>query len=352
MKFAGKGFTSDGDVEDNVSGSSYGLYSLPRIGGWVFYIPPFIVPANYLDTNEADGFGDGHYVRLGNLTCDPVATQAETSKASGSIPLSLVWVATMQVVNPYKWMFVAPRNAKAEAIKRLDAILRAWVRSGSEDDAQAGKGDGEGLWAKLTGQVVNGQPLIDWLEQEWGLRVLQNTILVRDVDYPEDYQKAMRAGKQAELQAEGDVQATAGRVMRTVAAYAGLSVEELSRILKDDQKLRGMPASKGGYKEAFAFAEDMVKRDRAADKGGLSEIRVGASDGSAMPNLQMIGGNGGIMFGGNKGKRDRGRGDRSGDDALLNTRDITSLSPEDYQRRNELLRQRKEERKNRGSEEE
>ena len=33
-----------------------------RIGGWVFYLWPFVEPAKYSDYNDPDGFGEGIYI--------------------------------------------------------------------------------------------------------------------------------------------------------------------------------------------------------------------------------------------------------------------------------------------------
>ncbi|MCX6720954.1 MAG: SPFH domain-containing protein [Candidatus Staskawiczbacteria bacterium] len=121
-----------------------------------------------------------------------------------------------------------------------------------------------------------------------------------------------------------------GQVLGIVARKHGLTVEALEKDLKKDPKKAGIPVADGGYKESFAFAEDQTKRDRAANSGDFTDIRIGNSDGSSMSGelpafaaaallLNRGGGKGG--GGGDK------KGNRDGGDAILKE-DPTTLSPE------------------------
>jgi hypothetical protein len=89
------------------------------------------------------------------------------------------------------------------------------------------------------------------------------------------------------------------QILGIVAGQHGMTIGKLEKDLKDHPEKRGQSVNdpdptKCGYKETFAFAEDMVKRDRAADKGELRDIRVGASDGTALsgqlgPGIAFLG---------------------------------------------------------------
>ena len=72
-----------------------------------------------------------------------------------------------------------------------------------------------------------------------------------------------------------------------------------------------MPVSEGGFKDYFDTMEDLVKRDRAAAKGELTDIRVGNSDGtpitgdfSALAAIATL-----FKKGGGRGNRSKDSGD-------------------------------------------
>jgi hypothetical protein len=117
----------------------------------------------------------------------------------------------------------------------------------------------------------------------------------------------MEAESKARLNAKGSVEETAGRVMAAVARELGLTVAELNKKLSNK---RLHFAETPAYKEALAFAKDMLKRDRAADAGDLVDLRVGGTDGEEidgqLPGLAALGvfmgrNVGGGKKGGNKG---------------------------------------------------
>lgn len=311
----GHHFDPNGKIDDGDGPTQIGsCWCIWKWGGWVFYLSPFVKPAVYADTNEADNFGNGIYIKLNDITPEPNVNSAETTEADGaSVPLDIKFVCTMRIVDPYKWLFVAPRSAMSEVKKRLDSLLRAWVKSGDEKHAQSVKGNGEALWAELIQtpdaqhpQALNCWPTIKKIEDDWGLKIMSNSIIAQDIGYDADYQKAMQAKSLADLTADGDVQATAGRVIKTVAESVGLDVSVLKKKLAKDPSLRGKSASEGGFKEAFAFAEDMVKRDRSPN---LSDVRIGGVDGSSLPNsinYLSVGGGGGIGVVANGSKNRQG----------------------------------------------
>jgi len=289
MEFRDHHFASDdGTIVDGPGRNSIGEepWCVWRVGGgWVFYLHPLVEPARYADYNNPDGFGEGVMVRLGDTTPQPYVSQAITASPE-NVPLNVEFVATMRVVNPYRWLFSSPKDVNNQVVNRMDAILRAWVRGGDQNRAQAARGDGVKLWKDIVAQGC--QSVFDQLKTNWGMEVRENSIIVQDVGYDQAYQDALKAESQAKFQANASVAETAGRVLRSVAIMSGVDVDNPSELkefmdkLKADPSLRGKPASKGGYKEAFAYAEDQVKRDRAADAGDLDDIRIGNADGTSM----------------------------------------------------------------------
>ncbi len=123
---------------------------------------------------------------------------------------------------------------------------------------------------------------------------------------------AAKLGEQtAKSVAVRDAEETHGRVFLMVAHAAGLTPEALAKRLEggEGQKLRGKPASEGGYMEAFAQAYDQVRRDRAGEQGELNDFRFGNTDGTPFQEgavLGMIAAAAGWLGGGNesgKGKK-------------------------------------------------
>jgi len=318
MEFKDYHFDSDGNIQTGPGSNNWGsCRCIWRIGGLVIYIHPLVKPANYAEQNNPDRFGEGIYVHLGDITPEPFVETAETAPPE-NIGLNVKFVSTMRVVNPYRWLFPSPKDVNAQVVKRQNSALRAWVGSGDQKHVQQAKGNGVQLWSELVQPVddehpnaLNCKPTFDKIENEWGLKILENSIIVEDVGYDPEYQKALKAKDQAKLQADASVEETAGRVLRSVARMSGVNVDDPDELkgfmkkLSDKPELRGKPALQGGYKEAFEYAEDQTKRDRAG--GGLQDFRMGSADGTPLPgSLQYLsvggGGGMGVMMGGKKGK--------------------------------------------------
>lgn len=297
MQYAGHHFDAgkpikDSSVEEGDGPNSTGsCWCILRWGGWVFYIWPFVEPTNYTDQNNPDAFGEGVFVRLGDITPEPFVAMAETTEPpvgndkSGSIGLDVKFVSTMRVVNPYRWLFSSPKDVNNQVVKRQDAVLRAWVRSGDQNHTQAARGNGQKLWDELVAPAqLNCQPIFTQIKDDWGLEVVPKSIIVEDVGYDPEYQTALKAQSQAALRAKASIEETTGRVMLAVANELALTTDELKEKLKTDPTLVKSP----NYKTALAFAKDMVKRDRAGAAGELTDIRVGNSDGTSIKD-QTIG---------------------------------------------------------------
>ena len=163
---------------------------------------------------------------------------------------------------------------------------------------------------------------------------------VESVSLDEELQEAMKAPVVAKYQAAKAKQTAimnaeqiGGQILGIVARKHGLTVQALEKDLRSNPKKAGQPTSEGGYKESFAYAEDQTKRDRAADSGELTDIRVGNTDGSAMNGelpafaaaalLLRGGGRGGP--GGKGGRDDRRKGRKGGGDEKVSRKDIGAM---------------------------
>ena len=291
---------------DNTIG---GCWCILRIIGWVFYLKPLVEAVSYGAHNAADGFGEKNKVYLHDVVLQPLIQKAWT-KAPENVPLDVAFIMPARVINPYKWVYDAPFDARAKAVLMMEPFLRSWVRIGDENHVQVGLGNGEEVWNEIMtlGPGNDGQLTVDYLRDVWGLEIIKNKIKVIRITPDLKHQEKLEAARDAKLEADAEVEQTAGRKLRAVAMEAGYNVSdpielaEFMKKLKDNPALRGIPAAQGGFKEAFENNTDQIKRDRA----NVTEWRVGAPDGSAMPNLQMVGGGGGgFMMGDRKNKRDK-----------------------------------------------
>jgi hypothetical protein len=211
------------------SGKSWSWIFVWRFGGWVIYIWPFVKPAKYNDYNESDRFGENSHVRLADTASDINLIQAETSDG---IALNIKGVETRRVVNPELYLLRSPRDVQFRVTQREDTAIRSWVRSGDEHHAQQARGNGEALWNELFGPTLNCQPVFASFRNRWGVEVVPRSILIGDVGYDGDYQKALSSKRQQELLAEGE----GARLFRPVKIGQetyGLSHEEAVQIRRD-----------------------------------------------------------------------------------------------------------------------
>jgi len=114
-------------------------------------------------------------------------------------------------------------------------------------------------------------------------------VRVEQVNPTAEMQRAMQAPIAAKYRANAAketakqaAEEVGGQIIGIVARQHGMTIEQLERDLKDHPEKRGTSVANGGYSETFNYAQDQVKRDRAAANGELSDIRVGATDGSAL----------------------------------------------------------------------
>ena len=212
---------------------------------------------------------------------------------------------------------------KIEETHPLIKMLRAGVptdKKGLQDwSEEAVTSSLRAAVAQMTWKEANENPLAvrDRVEQIFmsvdgaligaGFRPDGIKLAIQSIDLPETLKSSMSGKEAAAGVAEKDSEESAGRVLRMVARASGKTVKELEDDLNTHPEKRGKSAADGGYKEAFAYAEDQTKRDRAGD--GLEDIRVGSVDGTSLePAIGAIA----AMFGLGKRKGSRRSGNPSG----------------------------------------
>jgi hypothetical protein len=128
--------------------------------------------------------------------------QGAETNPSERLALNVAFNVTMQVVNPYKTIFVAPPNWVENVMVRLDAVLRGFIAAYTLDQLLVMRGDETGVWEKL-GQ----DPFIQRTLQEWGILIPEGGIQMRDIGLPVELQTVAEAKRVEELRAEGARQA-------------------------------------------------------------------------------------------------------------------------------------------------
>lgn len=174
-----------------------------RVGNWMFYIWPLGKAMPYADFNESDGFGSGEAVDLGDITFDLANQLAETKDGVG---VNVVSKATGRILNVRKFLVIAPKDVAKQVKERLEGVIRAWIISRTDAEAQNAKGNGNVLWNQLHDPPVEGKGTFDYFKAEWGVEIREKTVLVTDVGYDEAYQKARKARLEQTLMADGEAE--------------------------------------------------------------------------------------------------------------------------------------------------
>lgn len=242
MEFRNHRFNDIGEVVTTGGSKTYGWCPLvAKLGGWIFYVRPFVSPAAYGETNDDADFGKGNQVFLGDIALQIDVLGAETVEPDGSnVPVEVGFLVRARIKRPYTWTFASPRDNVDKLKIALNGSLRRLIRSGSEADIQA-LGDGPELWHKLVSRPVNCEPQFKQFSQEWGLEIIENGVSVIGVDYPPAYQEAMMARKKAELNAAGKAAELYGPVKRGQDEY-GLTRSEALTL-----RTQSLAAESGGY---------------------------------------------------------------------------------------------------------
>ena len=215
------------------------------------------------------------------------------------LPLDVLLSATLWISNPSKALFSVQDWYDAFA-GRVAPYVRKFITQKSYDEVEKHNLEKE-IFDALTADGI-----INELRNQYGINLRK--IEVVDVNPGEDYRKLTLQKLQGRRDADQQVEQTAGRVLKSVAMASGLTPDELSAKLKADPGLRSKPASEGGYKEAFAEAVDMLRRDHAAENGDLADIRVANADGSSIADQTV-----GILLGGfAAATRQYGKGSKGG----------------------------------------
>jgi len=247
-------------------------------------------------------------------TSYPYAVPFGKEEDGKDLPLSGVWRVRGRV-NDYEKAFYSESDWYSEVNAKIrsrgrDEIVKATFRNDitgrDQKDEQLKKTLSKRMQEAVNTKQDNGLSVVEELLENVGFEVLSIELISID---PTDENlrslilKVFTAEQEAEAEraiAQKDAE-VGTRILRTVANRCGIDFEDLKKTLKENPKLRGISESQGGFREAFAYAEDQTKRDRAAEKGTLTDFRLGSTDGTPLPqSLQYLstggGGGGGVLF--------------------------------------------------------
>lgn len=233
------------------------------------------------------------YISLKDHVYGLELTKAEDTKG---LPLSWKEALTARVLNPYRALFVAQKWYKI-LITRISPYIRDFSGTISFEQLTADpKGLSEFVDQKIDARIrsdkVEDYPnILELFKKRYGVDIRR--IETIDVNPPEEFRRDTIKQYLGEQESRMQSEETAGRILRMVAIAMGMTVEELQKDLKDNPQKRGMWAKDGGYKDAFAYAEDQVKRDRAAAEGDLRDIRIANADGTSFQDQAI-----GLLIGG------------------------------------------------------
>ena len=202
---------------------------------------------------------------------------AET-KYPERIPISVQFLITVRVVNPYKVFFSAPQDWNRMLLARLSAFMRGWVSNNLLDDTLFLKGNPKNLWDDLITNNDFGE-VISYFLNKWGIKIEDNGIDLWDVSMSDEYQRAGAAEKRMELEAAGVASQTIGMIIASMAKSCGKTTKEIQEIINQDPQLQ---------KQFMKMAQDLLERKMAIDGGSLVDVRVGGAEGFEKTVLQLL----------------------------------------------------------------
>ncbi len=235
------------------------------------------------------------------------------------LPLNILLSVTIEKVNPKKALLEVA-NWREALHKRIAPYGTRFVAKKTYEELDELDLENDLLTALSVGGASS---VISEFLNRYGIKIRKIEVL--DIDPPEGYRKMTLQRKIGEMNAKQAIEETSVRKFEGTAIELGITADELREKLKNEPGFINDPA----YISARDKSHDIVIRDRAAEKGDLTDIRVGGTHGEQLPEGALIGGlaaifqqkrksergnsgkGGGAGGGGNSGGSDQGGGRRS-----------------------------------------
>ena len=272
MEFANHHMEPDGSIYENGdpnhpgpgANSAGSCWCIWRIGGWVFYLAPFVAPAKYSDHND-DNFGENYLVHLNDRTTQLVVLDQKTVKPE-NVGLDVEFVGIERICNPIWWLFRSPMNAKAQIDERIITALRLWIAKHKQEFIQQSKGNGPELWTELVDHLGFGSKVAD--ARAWGLEIVKDSLAPEKVKYSSaEFAAALEARAQAALLATAKAAELGGPVENMMNDWVAKEAKRLHVSVK--KAVADLKAS-GAYDRKEQYFEKLRAQGLAADAGNFS----------------------------------------------------------------------------------
>lgn len=198
------------------------------------------------------------------------------------IPLGIPFLVLVQFVNLHKARFKAPPELK-EAVKEcLHALLRGWISNRPYDFILNCQQSAETIWGGAPAYTdpnhdpaknrpaysgLKDDPEIKALEENWGVRIVENGVKIMDVGFTEEYQSDIALREEKRLKAEAlSKQVEVLVELRMAKARSGGDIAAFRALLAGDDQL------KQKYEEK---CESLTNRLLAQEDGSYFETHGG-----------------------------------------------------------------------------
>jgi hypothetical protein len=208
------------------------------------------------------------------------------------IPVTLNVLITMKVLNPYKFLFIAPSTPIEEVLARIDALIRERVAHLTVDDVLRMRAETlwEG-WAEKDIDPFKEEKLVTETLVAWGFKIAEKGVDIKRVILPEEYQEALAIERRRELESLGRAQEIMGTIISSVATATGKTREEIQREFEEEPK--------EFYQEHKELIDNIMTKI-AIEKGLYYRIESLGAEDSLGSFLQLIAAWKGISPGGKK----------------------------------------------------
>lgn len=202
------------------------------------------------------------------------AMRIEGAEDKDGIPLDIDLFITLKVVNPYNAAFIGEDYLEL-VLNRISPLFREYVRNYGfmELSKQEQRAGGE-LWKKLTKEK-----LIDEFRDDYGVRIKDGGIEMKNITPPPEYQKAATKKYLAEKEAERIAGETVGAVINMMAVSRGITAEKMQEQINDSTMLQ---------KEFRQYCQDLVHRKMAIDGNNYLDIRVSGAGGTEKTLMDLV----------------------------------------------------------------
>jgi len=206
-------------------------------GGLFVYFPPFQKIHRYknrwtdirLRSNKMEV--ELHEEELDHVLLKPAVyafelTAVET-KPSERIPVDVMVVVTLQIRNPYLFLFAAPPTPIEDILARVSAEMREIISSYTLNELLE-------LKETILCDAIKEKKVIVETLGKWGMVLADKGIEIREIGLSAEYQKASSIKKVEEMKAEGRAQQLMGTVISAVSIAKGDDKNKINAEFKAD----------------------------------------------------------------------------------------------------------------------